>query len=56
MALIPLIMSNYIISKYCIPFLSPDKEAYFYLSKNNSLHKVSHIFLTQSVNVKRNPL
>lgn len=55
MALIPLIMSNYIISKYCIPFLSPDKEAYFYLSKNNSLHKAI-FFLTQSVNVKRNPL
>ena len=34
-------MSDFVISKYCIPFLSPDEEAYFYLSQNNSLHKVS---------------
>lgn len=55
MALIPLIMSNYIISKYCIPFLSPDKEAYFYLSKNNSLHKVSHIFFDSVCECKKKP-
>lgn len=34
-------MSDFIISKYCIPFLSSDEKAYFYLSNNNSLHKVS---------------
>ena len=48
-------MSNYIISKYCIPFLSPDKEAYFYLSKNNSLHKVSHIFFDSVCECKKKP-
>lgn len=34
-------MDNTIISKYCIPFLSPEKKAYIYMSKNNSLQLVS---------------
>ena len=48
-------MSDFIISKYCIPFLSSDEKAYFYLSNNNSLHKVSRKIYDSVCECKKNP-